>query len=95
MAPSLFKDVTDPELGCEWNRWDWAAHDHPAFKDAFEALVAEGCDGWVLLEILEQIQNCQDLRASPDDLRRIRAALDQGRDALVRLIDDDDPEVPF
>jgi hypothetical protein len=90
MATSIFRDLNDREvqLRCEWDGWDWAAHEHPAFKDAFEELVAAGCDEEVLLGILKELQGCQDPTSSPDDLRRIRTALDQGRHALLRLCDD-------
>ena len=68
--------------------WDWVAKDRPKFKPAFQALVAKGCDGWVLLDTLRSIEAIRDARASPDDLRRIRAGLKHGRDALEELLSD-------
>lgn len=91
MEKPWFLDLSDREvwLHGQWNEWDWAAHDHEAFKVAFETLVAEGCDGRVLLDILERIHdlavNDPGERASPDDFRQLRAALDQGRQALAKL----------
>ena len=78
----------------EENWWEWVAEDHPKFRPAFDALVAAGCDPWVLLDTLDRIADRQETRSSPDDIRRIRAALEAGRHALSDLLDEDE-ELPF
>ena len=92
MGSPWFRDLSDLDvwLSDEWNEWDWAAKDHPGFRQAFEALVEKGCDGWALLDIFERIRELDDgeeARASPNDLRRIRAVLDQGRHTLRGLVE--------
>ena len=79
---------------CEWNWWDWVAEDHLAFRPAFDALVAAGCDPWVLLDTLDWIADRQETRSSPDDIRRIRAGLEEGRHALSDLLHSHE-ELPF
>ncbi len=89
MEKPVFKDLSDREvLGWhEWSWWDWAAHDQKSFRLAFEALVEAKCDGWVLLGTLGWIQDRQETRASPDDIRGIREGLEQGRLALSGLVE--------
>ncbi len=93
MEKPVFRDLRDPEVwdSGEWNEWDWAAHVHKEFKRAFETLVAEGCDGSELFDILERIRdldtNNWETGASPDDIRGIREGLEQGRLALRGLVE--------
>ena len=78
------RDLDD--LPHDWTEWEQVAVDHVGFGPAFEALVSDGCDGWVLLDTLVLIKGGLETPSSPDDLRRIRAGLQQGHEALRDLM---------
>ena len=73
--------------GEELSYWNSVAQDDKSFRLAFKALVAAGCDKWVLLDTLGWIEDRQETRASPDDIRGIREGLEQGRLALSGLVE--------
>ncbi len=73
----------------DWDWWDFAAIDRPDFKLAVGELVAAGCEANRLRWILGLIHECQQTSSSPDDIRRSRKALDDGRQALLELHRDD------
>ena len=70
----------------DWTEWETVAFEHPGFGPAFEALVRQGCDKWVLFDTLDLINRPGfESTSSPDTLRRIRTDLQQGREALLDL----------
>ena len=73
----------------DWDWWDFAAIDRPDFKSAVGDLVAAGCEADRLRWILGLIHDSQQTSSSPDDIRRLRKVLDDGRQALLELHRDD------